>query len=1069
MICALAAVMGCSGVQMPARPFRRLSSRTLVLIGALLTLVSQCPVASASDASRDLTQYVHTAWSANNGLKGSVRAIVQTPDGYLWLGTEFGLVRFDGVRFVPAGTLDQPLSSMNILSLLAGRDGTIWIGTLEGLASWHEGKLNPYPELAGVSVFALLEDREGTVWIGTESGICAIGDGKPECDEIAGARSRNVDYLYRHASRGSAVYSLYEDGERRLWAGTESGLWQWKPGPPHRGLQLPILAEQGLVQGEHATGLVSIAGDDRRLVQIAGSGRESYPFPGIGPPVRPQRLLRDRDGGLWIGTLEHGLLHFQDGTWSEFAQTNGLSSNLITALFEDREGNIWVGTTNGLDRFNEPAASTISSSQRLVTPALSVLAAQDGSLWIASYGGLNRWREGQLTIFRATAASASQTVAPDKPQITEIVDSELPDNAFGSLFEDARGRIWVSTRDGAGWFENGAFTRAKGVPGGSAIAIFGHTDDDGVWIASPASGLFHVVDGAVAESAPWPWFDDARKRRLSTVAAEPTKDGVWLGFLDQGIAYFKDGQIQQSLGSKDGLDDTVWNLHFDHAGTLWAATDGGLSRINEGRVATLSVANGLPCDAVHWVIEDDDFALWLYTACGLMRVDRAALDDWASNAGAAIHPIVFDATDGIRVHTLVNGFSPVVTKSADGKIWFVHGDGVSVIDPYHLRLNPRPPPVHIEQFIADGRTYPATSGLRLPPRVRDLSIEYTALSLVAPEKVRFRFKLEGQDRDWREVVNDRQVQYSNLAPRSYRFRVSAANNSGVWNEEGAAIDFTVAPAYWQTTWFGALCAAAFAAVLWALYRLRLRYLAQEFERGLDARVAERTRIARELHDTLLQSFHGLLLRFQSVWDLLPTRPTEAKEMLGSAIDQAANAITEGREAVEGLRTSTEDSNDLALAIRTLGEQFATDQTIHHPPAFRVDVEGTPRAMHPIVRDEIYRIAGEALRNAFQHSRGTQIEVEIRHDERQFRLRVRDDGKGIDAKVLAEQGREGHYGLRGLRERVELIGGNLSVWSAPGEGTEVELSVPAARAYAPTASHRIDTLKAFTWQRSRSKS
>jgi len=410
-----------------------------------------------------------------------------------------------------------------------------------------------------------------------------------------------------------------------------------------------------------------------------------------------------------------------------------------------------------------------------------------------------------------------------------------------------------------------------------------------------------------------------------------------------------------------------------------------------------------------------------------------------------------------------------VTKSPDGKIWFVHGDGVSTIDPRHLRLNARPPPVHIEQFIADGRTYPAFSGLRLPPRVRDLSIDYTALSLVAPEKVRFRFKLEGQDRDWREVVNDRQVQYSNLAPRSYRFRVSAANNSGVWNEAGAAIDFTVAPAYWQTNWFLALCVAASIALLWTLYRLRVRQLAHEFDMTLNARVNERTRIARELHDTLLQSFHGLLLRFQTVLDLLPARPAEARDMLGGAIDQTANAITEGREAVEGLRASTQESNDLALAIRKLGEECGVDETVAHSVAFRVDVEGAPRPLHPIVRDEIYRIAGEALRNAFQHSGGSQIEVEIRYDERQLRVRVRDDGKGIDADVLAEQGRQGHYGLRGMRERIDVLGGKLSVWSALGEGTEVELSIPASRAYAPTASRGIAALRGLIWRQSGSES
>ena len=1034
---------------------RRFSSLVLLLSCALFTLLVRCPPARASEVSLDLTQYSHASWTAREGLKGSTRSIVQTPDGYLWLGTEFGLVRFDGVRFVPSGAeAGPPPNSNNSMSLLAARDGTLWVGAIEGLASWYRGKLVQYPQLGGGGVFALLEDDQGTIWAGGTAGLCAIRSGRVECSAVEGNRSQGVYYLY--GNRGNSVFSLYEDSERHLWAGTESGLWQWTPGPPHRYQSWPIVAEQALVQGDRAKGLSVITGDDRVVRQIDSNGREQYTIPGVGQPFRGQRLLRDRHGALWIGTLEHGLLHVHDGRVTRFGQVNGLSGNLITALFEDREGNIWVGTTNGLDRFREPAVSTITANQGLSTPAYSVLSARDGSIWIGSYGGLNRWSQGQMTVYRASAPQGRRSAAAQELQTGlkdraagEIMDVGLPDNEIGSLFEDARGRIWVSTRDGAGWFENGRFTRVKGAPVGSANAIVADTGE-GVWISSLVSGLFHVLDGRVIESVPWPWSRGGSDPRVSSVVPDPSTSGLWLGFLNGGIAYFQDRQVNRSFSRKEGLgSDTVWNLHFDHEGTLWAATEGGLSRLKDGRVATLTVQNGLPCDAIHWVIEDDEFALWLYTACGLLRIDRAELKTWVLDSKRAIHPTMFDGTDGIRIHTLINGFSPVVTKSADGKLWFTHADGVSVIDPLHLQLNRLPPPVHIEQITADGKSYPPTPGLRLPPRVRDLSINYTALSLVAPEKVRFRFKLAGQDTDWREVINNRNVQYSNLAPGNYHYRVIAANNSGVWNEEGATLDFSIAAAYWQTNWFRALCLAVLIALLCTLYRLRLLQLTRKFERDLDTRVAERTRIARELHDTLLQSFHGLLLRFQTVWRLLPSRPAEAREMLGGAIDQAARAITEGRQTVQGLRTSAQESNDLVNAIRTLGEEIATSETVTHAAAFRVNVEGTTRPMHPIVRDEIYRIAAEALRNAFRHSRSTQIEVEVRYDERHFRLRVRDDGKGIDAQVLADQGREGHFGLRGMRERAELIGGKLTLWSALEAGTELELSVPASHAYAPT--------------------
>jgi signal transduction histidine kinase len=332
-----------------------------------------------------------------------------------------------------------------------------------------------------------------------------------------------------------------------------------------------------------------------------------------------------------------------------------------------------------------------------------------------------------------------------------------------------------------------------------------------------------------------------------------------------------------------------------------------------------------------------------------------------------------------------------------------------------------------------------------------LVIDYTALSLVAPEKNQFRYKLEGHDLDWQNVGNRRQAFYNDLPPGKYRFWVVASNNSGLWNEQGAVMDFSVAPAYWQTNWFRAGCVAAFLVVLSALYRLRLRQIVQAFNARLEERVGERTRIARDLHDTLLQGFQGLLLRFQTARELLRTHPAEAEKALESAIDQTAQVITEGREAVQGLRASTVERNDLARAITTLGEEIAAEASGATSVGLHVEVEGTSRNLHPIVRDEIYRIVGEALRNAFRHAEAKQIEVELRYDERQLRLRVRDDGKGIDPKLLTDGGRAGHFGLLGMRERAKLVRGKLTVWSAPNSGTEIEFSVSAVHAYAASPS------------------
>jgi signal transduction histidine kinase len=319
------------------------------------------------------------------------------------------------------------------------------------------------------------------------------------------------------------------------------------------------------------------------------------------------------------------------------------------------------------------------------------------------------------------------------------------------------------------------------------------------------------------------------------------------------------------------------------------------------------------------------------------------------------------------------------------------------------------------------------------------------LSLVDSARVRFQYTLEGQDSEWREVVNDRKVQYSNLPPGTYHFRVKACNNSGVWNDEGAALEFVIPPAWYETNSFRVACLAALLAMIWTAYQLRVRQLAYQFNRILEARVSERTRIARDLHDTLLQSFQGLLLRFQSVLKALPERPLEARQRLESAVDQAAAAIAEGRDAVQGLRSSASETNDLANGIIAIGEELTNTASTVDSPAIEMEVEGGPRQMKPVVRDEAYRIAGEALRNAFRHARAGRITVEIRYEKRLFRLTVRDDGTGIDDEVI-RQPVAGHFGLHGMRERAEIVGGRLEIWSKRDTGTEIELIIPAAKAY-----------------------
>ncbi|HXB75414.1 MAG TPA: two-component regulator propeller domain-containing protein [Candidatus Acidoferrales bacterium] len=1002
---------------------------------ATLILLACCPYASALNPSLDINQYAHNAWTIRAGFfKGIITSIAQTPDGYLLLGTEFGLLRFDGVRTTSwQPQAGEHLPSSFIRSLLAARDGRLWIGTDKGLASWNDGKLTHYTELAGQAVQSLLEDRQGTVWAGggaPTGKLCAIQSASVQC--------RGED-----GSFGSGVLSLYEDRSGNLWAGAVTGLWRWKPGPPKfYPTPDPTPEIYAAIEGDRAALWIAMRGGIRRFV---GGKAEAYPLPGAGRQFTPVRLLRDRNGGLWIGTANRGLLHVREGRTDVFAQSDGLSGDVIENLFEDREGNIWVATLEGLDRFRDFAVPTISFKQGLSKARVgAVLAAGDGSVWLGTSDGLNRWNNGQVTIYRQRS-------------------SGLPDDAVESLLQDGHGRIWVSTRRGIAYFENGRFIPLSAVPGGFVHSI-AEDSAGNLWINDQAQGLFHLIGGSVVERIPWPRL--GRKDAATTLLPDPVQGGLWLGFFQGGLSYFKNGQVRALYGGAEGLGEGgVSGLHLDRDGRLWAATAGGLSRVKDGRVATLTSRNGLPCDTVHWVIEDDDHSLWLGMACGLLRISRTELDAWVTDSRRVIQAPVFDSSDGVTSHGFSNGYNPSVAKSVDGRMWFVTGDGVSFIDPRHLPFNKTPPPVHVEQITVDRKlrwqnlSGAAASNLHLPALSRDLVIDYTALSFVAPEKVRFRVKLEGHDPDWKDAGNERKAFYNDLPPRHYRFRVMASNNSGVWNETGDSLDFSIDPAYYQTTWFRASCVAAFFALLWALYRYRLYQIKQEFNARLEERVGERTRIAGELHDTLLQSFQGSLLFMHAARNLLSRRPEQAGETLDKAIHMAAGAIGEGRDAIQDLRSRPAVPSDLAQLLTATGQDLAQSEDANgNPVIFRVAVEGEGQALDPIIQDEAYRIARELLRNAFRHARASQIEAEIRYEDRLLRVLIRDDGKGIEREVVEAGGRAGHWGLQGMRERAKRIGAQLEFWSEAGAGTEVELSIPASIAYAAPRGGRFQLLR-----------
>ena len=984
----------------------------------------------------------HNFWGFKEGAPEGTEALAQTGDGFLWLGARTGLFRFDGTRFElyrsPFG--DQILST-NIYSLFAPPSGGLWVGyTFGGFSFLKDGRITNYggdTASATGSVMDFAQDKDGIVWAATTSGLWRFNGSQwrhigSEANVPSGAFA-DVGF-----DRDSILWAL--TGDRNLTA--EATVMYLQPG--RRQFEI---AEGGLkVRGFtwDADGYVVTSPDTRPLFQDARVNAENHP---VAYPVlrKGSSQIVDRRGGVWISPVGRGAIQRLRANEQRLSDALAKTSRTNSEVYEvnlndspaklvDREGNIWFGESKGLHRFfystlmqQALPKSAKGSSFFTVTPD------DDGAVWITAGDFFPSSRFGLYLVAKG-----------------QVETRKAPGPLLGFAYRSPDKTVWFGGPAGLWHLVKGILHPVE-LPkevADQAIYLQSITQDraGGMWISFGRHGLYHLGAGV------WTSYGGRGDLPKTGVVTEFTDSlgRVWFGFTKSTLAV-QDGDRAQVFGANDGVRVGNVTAIYGRGPEIWIGGEFGLQQFDHGRFRTIHATDEEWLRGISGIVETANGDLWLNGLGGVFHLRRAEISKALDSPAYQVKGEHLGQREGFP--GLAFQVRPLNTavEGTDGRLWFATSGGVAWLDPNQAENKVAAPPLTIESVSADEKSYGVGSSLSFPADTSSVQISYAAVSLSDPEAVHFRYKLQETDKDWHEVRAASPVNYRNLAPGMYHFNVNATDTNGVWSDAVSTTEFTILPAFYQTGWFKALCVVTTIVLLYSLYMLRLRQLARQFEARMEERVGERTRIARELHDTLLQSFQAALWKFQVVTYQLSDRP-ELKRTLEGVIDQARQAVTEARDAVQGLRSSTAVTNDLARAIRLLCAELA-DQGGSNSPSVRVDVEGTPRDLAPILRDDIYRIAGEAVRNSFQHAHAGSIEVQVQYDHRQLRLRIRDDGEGIDPKVLESGARAGHYGLPGLQERAKMVRGKLRVKSEHGSGTEIELTIPASVVYAASGGRR----------------
>ena len=992
------------------------------LLCVLLVVVPGCSWAAAPRPL--LSEYTHTAWTAVDGAPTGATKFAQGADGWLWIATPTGLFRFDGVHFERVSHVHgHALATSNIMALTTAPDGALWVGDRVGAVSvFRQDGAHTYAENGGlqpVGVMHIEVAPDGAVWAAMRDGVAVLAPG-----------AQRFAYLPPDAGLPAlGVFQVLFARDGTTWIGTNAGAYfrprgetRFRPSWPREGRVALAEAPDGAIWAQDF---------EHRYYQV----RRTAP-PGakaIKPDLDGKSLRYDRQGTQWVlhaDALERRIGNAGDGDAGgagaadqRLSPLNGISGPMLTASFQDREGNLWIGTSQGIDRLRPNRLSTMPGKVRLQFPAL--LAGPEGDVWVGDYSGDvwrydadgPRWREvaGQITAAH-TAPDGVLWLGGTAGVKRRALDGTVTTFGFPDEVQGLRVQALQQDRHGALW---ASFSAGKGV----------YRLEHGRWVKS--GGLRGMSE------------------LLTTTMTLDAAGDLWLGHLRSQISVVRmaEGDVR-TLGAAQGLElGTVLALHPDGQ-RMWVGGENGVALYRDGRPSSrfvpLQGERGERFRGVSGIVRMADGDLWLHGAEGLYRIAAASLDAWLSNPQTQVAFERFDARDGMQGHAPQLRPVPSLLRARDGKLWYATASSVGTIDPANILRNRLPPPVRIVAVVAEGTRHElretGSPTLALPQGTRTMQIDFTALSLSIPERVRMRYRLVGLDRDWQEPVGRRAAYYTNLAPGKYRFEVIASNEDNLWNTTGAALDIGIAPTFVQTGWFKLLLAGMAALLLYVAYALRIRSVTRRMHERLHERLAERTRIARALHDTLLQSVQSLLLSFDAHSRLLK-EGTQERMRLDQTLNLAELLLVEGRDQIMDLRAAA-SPEELGLAL----EQFGKGLTGHRAHQFEMRVRGAPHRLQPGVQDEVYAIAREALFNASRYAEAGKITLALEYAAAGLVLCVEDDGRGLDETVAATGHRPGHWGMVGMRERARNLGGTLDIDSAPGAGTRITLRVPARTAY-----------------------